>query len=291
VTGLVNASEVDIASKVPGRVLELYVSEGQTVHRGDKLVKLRSEEILAKFEQATAASRAAQAKLNLARHGARPQERAAVARELDAAKHQLELAKKTFDRMTELVASGTVPQAKYDEAKFRFDVATEQLAMVEAKQTIVTEGARQEEINALTALVEQSRGVIAEMRAYEAETEQSAPLDAEVSKVVLQPGELAGTGAPIVTLVAVQDPWVSFALREDLLYNIRQGMVISAEIPALRKTAQFRVFHIAPLGDFATWKATTQKNGFDLKSFEVKLRPVTLVEGLRPGMTVRWHME
>jgi HlyD family secretion protein len=290
-TGLVDATEVDIASKVPGRIDELFVSEGQTVRRGDKLVKLRSEEILAKFAQATAASQAAQAKLTLARHGARPAERAAVARELEAAAAQVELAQKTYDRTTELLGSGTIPQAKYDEAKLRFDVAKQQLAMVEAKQTIVKDGARAEEIQALTALVEQSRFVIAEIQAYEAETEQKAPIDGEVSKIVLQPGELAGTGAAIITLVKTQDPWVSFAVREDLLAKIRQGTEIVAEIPALRKTERFTVFQLAPLGDFATWKATTQKNGFDLKSFEVKARPVAKIDGLRPGMTVRWTLE
>ncbi|HMA95218.1 MAG TPA: biotin/lipoyl-binding protein, partial [Polyangiaceae bacterium] len=212
-TGLVDAVEIDIASKVPGRVSELNVEEGQRVHRGDKLVKLRSEEILAKFAQASAASDAAQAKLSLARHGARPAEQAAVARELESAKHQVEITQKTFERMTELISSGTVAQARYDEAKFRYDVAREQLAMVEAKREIIQQGARREEVSALAALVEQSRGVIAEMRAYEAETEQSAPIDGEIGKIVLRPGELAGTGAPILTLVAIQDPWVSFSLR------------------------------------------------------------------------------
>ncbi|HOU93446.1 MAG TPA: efflux RND transporter periplasmic adaptor subunit [Polyangiaceae bacterium] len=288
ITGLVDATEVDIASKVPGRVEELFVQEGQRVKRGDKLVKLRSEEILAKFAQATAASEAAQAKLSLARHGARPAEKAAVARELDAATHQLELAQKTLDRMTELLDSGTIPQAKFDEAKLRYDLAREQLAMVEAKQSIVTQGARSEEIAALAALVEQSRGVIAEMQAYEAEAEQHAPIDGEVSKIVLQPGELAGTGAAIVTLVAVQDPWVTFAVREDLLDRVRPGAEVTAEIPALKREVKLKVFQIAPLGDFATWKATTQKNGFDLKSFEVKARPIAPIDGLRPGMTVRW---
>jgi HlyD family secretion protein len=290
ITGLVDVVEIDITSKVPGRVSELIVEEGQNVRRGDKLVKLRSEELLAKFAQATAASEAAQAKLSLARHGARPEEKIAVGRELESAKHQVEITQKTFDRMTELASTGTIPQARYDEAKFRFDVAREQLAMVEAKQSILSQGARREEVTALAALVEQSRGVIAEMRAYEAETEQSAPMDGEVCKIVLRPGELAGSGAPILTLVAVQDPWVSFALREDLLYGIRQGTELEAEIPALKRSAKFRVFHIAPLGDFATWKATTQKNGFDLKSFEVKAKPLQPVEGLRPGMTVRWKI-
>lgn len=289
-TGLVDAVEVDITSKIPGRVSELAVEEGQSVARGDKLVKLRSEEILAKFAQASAASEAAKAKLSLARHGARPEEQSAVAREAESARHQLEITRKTYERMSELIGSGTVPQSRYDEAKFRYEVAQEQLAMVEAKQAIIKQGARREEVSALVALVEQSRGVIDEMRAYEAETEQSAPMDGEVSKIVLRPGELAGAGAPILTLVAVGDPWVSFSLREDLLHNVGKGTELQAEIPALKRTAKFRVYHISPLGDFATWKATTQKNGFDLKSFEVKAKPTEAIPGLRPGMTVRWTM-
>jgi HlyD family secretion protein len=282
--------EIDVTSKVPARVYEVYVEEGQTVKRGQKLVALKSEEVTAKVLQARAASEAAQAKLRLARHGVRPEERQAVERELDASKHQLELAQKTYDRMSELASSGTIAQARFDEAKFRFDVAREQLAIVEAKRTITSQGARREELDALTALVEQSRGLMTEVQAYEAETLQVAAMDGEVSEVILQPGELAGTGAPILSLVAVQNPWVTFALREDLLRRAEKGTEFQAKVPALGKSACFRVYHVAPMGDFATWKATTQKNDFDLKSFQIKARPCQALPDLRPGMTVRWDL-
>lgn len=291
VTGLIDATEIDVASKIPGRIKDLAVREGDTVEAGQTLVTLESEEIQAKIEQVTAAIEAAQAKLKLARNGARNEEKAQARRALDAARHQVEIAKKMFDRMNDLVAKGSISRAVFDDAEFKFNVSKDQLAIAEARWEMVRNGAREEEIEALEALVRQGEGTLSEVRSYGKEQVQTAPLAAEVSKIILHPGELAATGYPIVTLVDLKDLWATFAVREDLLKQVRPGTRIQGEVPALGRTVAFEVFRLAPMGDFATWKATSEKNRFDLKSFEVKARPVEPVEGLRPGMTVRWAVE
>jgi HlyD family secretion protein len=113
-------------------------------------------------------------------------------------------------------------------------------------------------------------------------------VDGEIARIVLHEGELAATGYPILTIVTIDAPWASFAVREDLLKELKVGTRVTAEVPALGRTVEFEVYSIAAMGDFATWKATNAKDSFDLKTFEVKARPTAKIEGLRPGMTVRW---
>lgn len=287
-TGLVDATEIDIASKVPGRVLEVLVREGDRVAKGSTLATLESQELAAKVDQVSAAIEAAQARLAIAREGARDEEKAALRRQLSAAREQVDIARKTFDRTAALLDKGALPQAKYDEAEFRLSVSKDQLGALQSKYQLVEAGARDEELQALEALVRQAEGTLAEVLAYQDETTQRAPLAAEVAEVVLHPGELAATGYPIVTLVDLADVWATFSVREDLLPKLPIGTTLEVEVPALGRRVPMQVFHVAVMGEFATWRATSAKDRFDLKTFEVKLRPVTPVEGLRPGMTVRW---
>jgi len=290
-TGLFDAAEIDVASKIPGRVKDLLVKEGDAVKKDQKLLVIESEEMKAKIDQVEAAIEASKAKLKLATRGARPEEKDAAKKALDAAQHQVELAQKMYDRMAELRKQNAIPQAKFDEVDFKLKVARDQLAMAEARSELVQKGARQEELEALRALVKQGEGTLAEVRSYNKETVQLAPLAGEVTKVVLHQGELAATGYPILTIVDLSDVWATFAVREDRLTKIKKGDTIQALVPALGRTVELQIFTIAALGDFATWKATSERNSFDLKSFEVKARPVRPEPGLRPGMSARWSVQ
>ncbi len=287
-TGLIDATEIDVASKIPARVKELKVREGDRVGKGQPLVVLESEEIDAKIAQVNSAIDAAKARLTLAQNGARRQEKEQALKAMEAARHQFELARKMHDRLALLVKEGSVSQAAFDEVEFKYQAAKDQMEIAEARNNMVREGARTEEIEALQALVRQAEGTLAEVQSYGRERGQVAPVDGEVSKVLLHPGELAATGYPILTIVTLDEPWATFAVREDLLKDLRTGSRLTADVPALGHPVDFEVFSIAAMGDFATWKATNARDSYDLKTFEVKARPVTKVDGLRPGMTVRW---
>ena len=287
ITGLVDAVEIDVASKVPGRINGLLVREGDPVKKGQELATLSTDEIDAKMYQVDAAIDAAKAQLRLARKGAKKQEKEAVKKEVDAARHQVEITQKMYDRLKPLAEAKAVTGSKFDEVEFKYKVAQDQLAMAEAKLSIVMDGARKEQIEALDALVKKAEGVQAEVESYKRESTQMAPISGVVSKVILHKGELAATGYPILTIVDLSDQWAVFTLREDMLKKIKVGSILKAEIPALDQTASFKVFNISAMGDFATWKATSEKNSFDLKSFEVKARPIEPVENMRPGMSVR----
>ena len=288
ITGLINATEIDIASKVPGRVAKVNVIEGQKVSVGDELCELNLDELDAKLLQATSSIDAAKAQLRLAEKGARPQEKKAAQNQVDLAQAQVDVTKKMLDRTSNLLDEKAIAQAKYDEVQFKYQAAINQLEMAEAKLDAVNKGARTEEIKALEAMVAKGESVAQEIEIYKKERVQVSPVNGEVSKIVVHEGELTNTGYPIITIVKMDDMWASFAVREDRLKDIHKDDVFDIEVPALGKSIPMKVASISAMGDFATWRATSDRDRFDLKSFEVKLRPVDTVEGLRPGMTARW---
>jgi len=288
ITGLIDAVEIDVASKIPGRIIEVFVREGDVVEPGQQLATITGEEIAAKMGQVNAAIDAAKAQYHKANTGAREEQKRAAARQLDAARHQVEVMEKMYHRMVKLLEKDAVPKAKFDEVEFKYNVSKEQMEMARAQYDAMMKGAREEDIAAAAALVKRAEATLDEVKAYDKETVQVAPIAGEVSKVILHPGELAATGYPIITLVDMSALWATFSVREDLLRKIQKGATVSLYVPALDRTVPMEVYHLAAQGDFATWRATSERGGFDLKSFEVRARPTLPIEGLRPGMTVRW---
>ena len=139
--------------------------------------------------------------------------------------------------------------------------------------------------------MDQAAGAVAEVEAFLEETRLVAPIDGEVVECVVDPGELVSAGYPILTLVDLDDIWVTFNLREDRLADLRMGDRLIARIPALgNQQVEFKISYISPLGEFATWRATQASGDFDLKTFEIRARPVQQAPGLRPGMSaiVTW---
>ncbi|MBQ1265478.1 MAG: efflux RND transporter periplasmic adaptor subunit [Proteobacteria bacterium] len=287
-TGLIGATEIDVASKVPGRILKVHVHEGDSVVEGQELVELNLDELDAKLLQATSAIDAARAQLKLAEKGARPQEKKAAANQVEAAQAQVDVTKKMLDRSRALLDENAIPQAKFDEIEFKYNVSVSQLEMAQAKYDAISKGARSEEIQALEALVAKGESVAAEIEIYKKEVIQKSPIKGEISKVALHEGELTSAGYPIITIVNMDDMWASFAVREDRLKNLRKGDKVDIYIPALDRYINMTITYISPMADFATWRATSDRDSFDLKSFEVKLKPAEPVDGLRPGMTARW---
>ncbi|VFQ45871.1 HlyD family secretion protein [Desulfoluna butyratoxydans] len=293
VQGEVDATRIDVASKVPGRVSEVLVARGERVAKGQPLFVIDSPEIRARVRQARAAVEGANAQLTKANRGAREEEVRAARNLWRKAEAGLTLAKKTHARVAKLHADGVLPAQKLDEAFAQLEAARRSAEAARAAYEMAEKGAREEDKEAALAMVSRASGALAEAEAFEEETRLAAPRAAEVSDIVVDPGELAATGCPVVTLVDLADVWVTFNLREDLLAGIRMGSTLRAEIPALgNREVTLTVNHIAALGAFATWHATKATGDFDMKTFEVRAVPEDGIEGLRPGMSavVTWDM-
>ena len=285
VQGEVEAAQVDVSAKLPGRVAEVLVDVGQSVRRGDALARLDSPEVRAKLDQASAARAAAAEQSAKAENGARDEEIRAARNNWRRAEAAAALAKTTWERLERLSRDGVVPAQRRDEAEANWKGARAAGDAARAAYDMAVVGARREDKAAAAAMVRQAQGAVSEVEAWLAETTLRAPRDGEVSARNVEPGELTSPGYPVVSLVDLEDAWVVFHLREDRLAGLKMGDRLLARVPALGRDVELRVSVISPLGDFATWRSTSASGGFDLKTFEVRARPLAPVDGLRPGMS------
>jgi HlyD family secretion protein len=286
VQGEVEATQIKVASKLIGRIDSLAVHKGDAVKRGQLLFMLQSPETEAKLEQANAALTGAKAQSNKANTGAQAEDIQAAYDTYLKAEAASELAQKTLQRITNLYNDGVVPAQKHDEAETNYKAARETASAAKAMWIKAKNGTRIEDKETASAMVARAEGAINEIKSYVNETSIYAPMDGEVANIIAESGELVPAGYPVITLANLNDCWVTFNLREDLLASIKKGSVFTAVFPALgKKEIKLKVSYINALGSFATWNATKTTGDFDMKTFEVHAVPVEKVDGLRPGMS------
>ena len=286
VQGEMEVEEYRVSGKVPGRILELRVKEGDMVKKGDTLAIIESPEVEAKMVQARSAVDAASAMEQMAQNGARREAIQTAAQLLEQAKAGLELAEKSYNRVQQLFDEEVVSAQKRDEAEAMYKSAQAQVRAAQSQYDMAVNGARQEERRAASATVGQARGAVQEVEGYVRETVQVAQMDGEVTDVYPQVGELVGTGTPIMTIAVMDDAWATFNIREDQLKNVKIGSEITVSVPALEKELTMKVYYVKDKGSFAVWKATKASGQYDQKTFEVKARPTEKLDGVRPGMSV-----
>lgn len=286
IQGYVEVSEYRVSSKVPGRVLELRVKEGDYVNVGDTLAIIDAPDVKAKLAQAESAESAASAMDQMANNGARREQINGAYALLQQAKAGLEIAQKSYNRVQRLYDEGVMSAQKRDEAFANYKAIEAQVKAAQSQYDMAVNGARREEKMAAAAQVNRAKGAVQEVNSYISETMQTAQKAGEVSDVYPKEGELIGTGSPIMSVSLLDDMWGTFNVREDQLDGMRIGSVITAYAPAFKKDIKMMVYYIKDQGSYATWKATKANGQYDLKTFEVKARPVTKVEGLRPGMSL-----
>lgn len=284
--GMVDARTISVSAKVPGRLAELKVREGDVLKAGDTVAVIAIPEIEAKLVQVKAQERAAQAREDLANTGARVQEKDAARADWERAKAALTLASKTYERVDALYREGLIPAQRHDEATAQLAAARKVTEAAAAKLSAVDEGARVEDKTAAKALVDQARGGVSEVSSLASESIVKAPAAGEVTRIVMEEGEVAPAGFPLVLVTDLSDKWVVFNIREDELPGVEVGTVLKGFIPAVNRTVDLKVNWINPRGEYAVWRATRQSTGYDLRTFEVRARPVEELPALRPGMTV-----
>ena len=286
IQGEVEVSEYRISSKVPGRILELRVNEGDYVHVGDTLAILDAPEVQAKKTQAQSAEDAAAALSDMAQAGARQEQVSGAYQLWQQAKAGLEIAQKTYERVQRLYDEGVMTAQKRDEAFASYKALQAQEEAAKSQYDMAVNGARQQEKRAAQAQVNRARGAVQEVQSYIRETVQVSNVEGEVSSIYPKVGELIGTGSPIMSISVMSDLWGTFNVREDKLNGMKIGDTFTAFAPAFNKELKMKVFYIKDQGSFAVWKATKANGQYDLKTFEVKARPEEVFEGLRPGMSL-----
>lgn len=287
IQGQAEATQVRVSGKLPGRVVEFMVEEGQHVLAGDTLVHIHSSLVEAKLSQAEAMETVAKAQNKKVDSGTRVELLNSAYDMWQQAQAGLTIAKKTYERMQSLYKKGVVSEQKRDEAEaaYKAMVATESAA--KSQYEMAKAGAQAEDKAAAAAMVAAAQGSVAEVESILSDSYLTAPTDGEISDIFPNVGEVVSLGAPIMNVLKLDDMWVSFNVREDLLENLTMGAEVQAIIPALEnKEVTLKVFYIRDMGSYAVWRATKVTGQYDAKTFQVKARPVEPVDNLRPGMSV-----
>lgn len=280
------ASEVRISGKVPGRIKAFMAEEGSSIQAGDTLVIIDSPELNAKLDQATSAEDAALAQNKKANKGARKELILGAYEMWQKSLVGVDITKKSFDRVQRLYDKGVLPAQKRDEAEAQYKAAAATANAAKSQYDMALNGAELEDKEAALALVGRAKGAVNEVKSYLQETTLTSPIDGEISEIYPKRGELVGTGAPIMTIVDMNDIWFSFNVREDLLGSMKVGSTFKVKIPALNnQEVEVKISYVKALASYATWKATKTSGQFDVKTFEVRARPTQKVADLRPGMT------
>ena len=281
--GQVEATEIRISGKLPGRVDSFLVQEGDWVKAGDTLVVINSPTIEAKYRQVNALEQVAQEQNKKIDAGTRRQIIATALQLWNKTQSDLTLAQTTYQRILTLYKDSVVTSQRKDEVEAMYKAAQAAERAAYQQYQMAVDGAQSEDRAAARSLVDAARSTVDEVSALLVDSRLTAPEDGQIATIFPKRGELVAPGTPIMSL---SDAHVVLNIREDLMPQFKMGGTFKADIPALgKKDIEFRIYYISPLGSFATWKSTKQTGSYDMQTFEIHARPVQAVEGLRPGMS------
>lgn len=287
VEGQADATSIRISGKLPGRVVKLYVHEGDLVKAGDTLVHIHSSLADAKLMQAEGMETVARTQNQKIDAGTRKQIIQAARDMVSQAEAAVGITQKTYTRMENLFKDGVVSEQKRDEAKAAYDAAVAAHRAAQSQLDLAISGAQKEDKESAAAMVDVAKGGVAEVQSLLEDQYLIAPCDGQIDQVYPEESELVSLGAPIMSLLKISDKWVTFNVREEYLKDMPLGGEIEVMIPALdKKKVKAKIYYVRDLGSYATWQATKATGRWDSKTFEVKAHPLETLPELRPGMTV-----
>jgi len=287
VQGEVESTRIDMAARVSGRLAKILVSRGQNVAAGAALLQIDNPELVAQLQEAHAEKSVADAELARINAGTRSEIVAQRKAEIDRATADLTLAQQTYNRTRQLVADKYAPQSKLDQDTDALTTAQNRLQQAHLAYEEAVRGFTPEEREIAEANVGKAAAKIETVKALVDQLSVAAPVASQVYQIPVEEGEVVTPGVPLLSLVDLNDTWVGFSLREDLVADLKVGNRFAVRIPALgdrRTVVEVRV--IAPKGEYAGWRATRATGDFDLRTFAIRAYPVEKIDGLRPGMSV-----
>lgn len=282
--GQVEGTSVRVSGKLPGRVVDIYVHEGDTVQAGDTLVHIHSSVVEGQLVQAQAMQRVAAAQNQKVDAGTRSQIIQGAKDLVSQADAAVGIAQKTYDRLQRLYTEGVVTEQKRDEAKAALDAAVAGRDAARSQYQLALQGAQSEDKVAAREMVTAAGGGVDQVQALLEDSYLVAPCDGTIDQIFPEVGELVAMGSPIMNILK-KDYYVVFNVREEMLKDLPMGKEITVRIPALDKDVKAKIYYIRDKGSYATWRATKATGDWDSRTFEIKARPVEDVPNLRPGMT------
>ncbi len=286
IQGEMDADEYRVSSKLPGRIVKILVKEGDYVHVGDTLAILETPEVDAQQKVAEATAGASSALSDLTSAPTRHETVESAYQVYQQAIATAEIAQKTYARTEKLFNEGVTTAQRRDEAKASYDAAQAAVKTTKSQWELAKNGAREEEKRAARKQAEAAKSAVNVVSSLIKENVQIATQEGIVTDIYPKVGELVGMGSPIMTVELIGDMWGTFNVREDQLKGKKVGDTFKAFIPAFNKDVDMKIYNIKDEGTYAVWKATKTTGQYDLKTFEVKARPIQKIDGLRPGMSL-----
>lgn len=289
--GRVEAETIHVSTKVPSRIEEIYVHEGQKVTQGQQLVRLFSPEIEAKKQQALGVLQSALALQSTAERGSQQENIETFYANWQSLKAQQALAQSTYQRGANLFKEGVISRQRRDEMHAAAISASQLTEAAYQQYARAKRGSTPQQISSADAQVQIAQAAVAEANALEAETKLVAPINGTVSKTYGKVSELVALGVPVVSIIQDDDLKISFNVREDQYAQVYQAKTLQGFIPALNQTATFKIKNIDAEGEFATIKTTRQTGGYDIRSFKINVVPVHAIPNLKVGMSVLFKLK
>ena len=287
IQGEADATRIDIAARVEGRVGRRPVERGDNVTAGQLLFQIDNPELVAKLHEAQAGLKLAVAQLANIEVGTRAEVIAQRKAAVDTATANLTLAQRTYDRIKHLAETGNAPIQQLDENTNSLQVAQRTLDQAKFAYDEAVNGYTAEQHGIARASVANAQASIDTTQAQVNELVVTAPIASQVYQIGAELGEYVSPGVPLLSLIDLNDVWLRYDLREDLAKGLKIGDRFQMRVPALGDrliTAEIRL--IAAKGEYAGWRATRATGDFDLRTFAIRAYPVPPVPELRPGMSV-----
>ena len=286
--GMLETTEVNVSSEISGRVNSILIEKGNTVKKGQVLATLEPDILDAKKGQAEGMVKAASSLIEKAKTGARIEEVNALKNQYLMAKSQFDFAEKSYKRYRALFADSIISKQEIDEVQFKFDAAKEQMNAAKSMWEMGKKGTRKEDIKAAQGSYESAQSAFNEVEAFYDELKIIAPTSGIISNQIAEEGEVIAAGYPLLTVQIPEKIYAIFNVREDDLSDFKMDTVYKAKVPGLgNDEINFKVTYISPMADFATWVPIKAKGEYELKSFEIHLKPQERIAELRPGMSIQ----
>ncbi|WP_179338422.1 HlyD family secretion protein [Winogradskyella ludwigii] len=286
--GMLETTEVNVSSEISGRVNSILIEKGNTVKKGQVLATLEPDILDAKKGQAEGMVKAASSLIEKAKTGARIEEVNALKNQYLMAKSQFDFAEKSYKRYRALYADSIISKQEIDEVQFKFDAAKEQMNAAKSMWEMGKKGTRKEDIKAAQGSYESAQSAFNEVEAFYDELKIIAPTSGIISNQIAEEGEVIAAGYPLLTVQIPEKIYAIFNVREDDLSDFKMNTVYKAKVPGLgNDEINFKVTYISPMADFATWVPIKAKGEYELKSFEIHLKPQERIAELRPGMSIQ----
>lgn len=285
--GQAETTEITISGKLAGRIDTFLVKEGDWVKKGDTLVIINSPTVEAKYKQVDALKQVAIEENKKIDAGTRKQIIATAQQIWNKTKSDLELAKITYSRIMILYKDSIITSQRKDEVEAIYKGALAAERAAHEQYQLAVAGAQSEDKAAAESMVQAAISTVDEVNSLLVDARLTAPEDGQICTIFPKRGELVAPGTPIMNLIVLDDIYVVLNIREDLMPDFKMDGTFKAHIPAIAKRdVEFKIYYIAPLGSFATWKSTKQVGSYDMRTFEIHAHPTSKVEDLRPGMSV-----